>query len=104
MASSDTKTHISYLLVVAAAVVLTFSDAIVVVFIVVLGQVHDAVCVAARVGEPDSSPVTAAAMADSRNSRSLSLTGPVSPGSLRLQCTNISWHIFSCARLFRTFE
>jgi hypothetical protein len=70
--------------------IVTFSDAIVVVFIVVLGQVHDADCVAARVGEWDSSPVTAATQADSRKSRSSSPTGALGSRSLRLHHTNIS--------------
>jgi hypothetical protein len=51
-------------------VVVIFSDAIVVVVIIVLGQVHDAVCVAARAGKPDSSQGAAATMADSTTSRS----------------------------------
>jgi hypothetical protein len=69
-------THISDLLVVATAAVATASDAIDVVVIVVLGQVHDPVCFAARVGEPDSSQVTAATMANCKKSRSSSQTGP----------------------------
>jgi hypothetical protein len=63
-------------LLVATAVVVNVSDAIVIFVIVVLGQEHGAVRVAARVGEPDSSQVTAATMADSRKSKSSSLTGP----------------------------
>jgi hypothetical protein len=59
----------SDLLVVAAAVA-NFSDAVIGFVIVVIGQVHDAVCVAASVGEQDSSQMTAATMADSKKSRS----------------------------------
>jgi hypothetical protein len=63
--SGQKFTDIAYLVVVVAAVVVNFSDAIVVAIIVVLGQVHDTVRVAARVDEPDSSQVTIATVADS---------------------------------------
>jgi hypothetical protein len=75
--SRHSFTHVSDQLVVAAAVAVTASDAIVVIIIIVLYQVHDAVCVAARVGEPDSSQVTAATS---------------SPLPVRLQKLEISMH------------
>jgi hypothetical protein len=87
---SDTgQTTALCILVVAAAVVVTFSDTIAIVVIAVLGQVHDAFCVEARVAEPDSSQVTASTMADSRKSRSSSSIGPIGSRNKRLQCTNI---------------
>jgi hypothetical protein len=90
--------HISDLGVVAAApVVVTVSDAIVVSVTVFLAHVHDAVCVAARVGEPDSSQATAATMADTGKLGSSSPTGALGSGSVRLQCTNISRRTVSCA-------
>jgi hypothetical protein len=83
--SGRSFTHISDLLV-EAAVAVTASDAIVVIVFVVLGDVREAVCVAACVSEPDSSQATAATVANTRKFRS-SLPLPV-----RLQKLEIALH------------